>query len=69
MQVLDMSAVKGLKFAADAHGERNLIGQITIDLPSIGNIAIIGSKYVDRWQKQTEVVDDADQSEFHGAES
>ena len=43
-----MAPIKGLKFPADAHGEGNLIGQMTIDLPSIDNIAIIGSKYVYR---------------------
>jgi hypothetical protein len=48
MQVLDMAplSVKGLKIAANAQGERNLIGLMTIDLPSIGNIAIIVSKHV-----------------------
>jgi len=40
--------VQGLKIAADAHGERNLIEQMTIELPSIGNIAIIDSKHVYR---------------------
>jgi len=40
--------VNGLKIAADARGERNLIGQMTIHLPSIGNIVIVNSKHVYR---------------------
>jgi hypothetical protein len=47
MRVLDMAPLsdKGLKITSDAHGECNLIEQVTIDLPSIGSIAIIDSKH------------------------
>ena len=79
MQVLDMAPlpVKGLKIAANAHGERNLIGQMTIDMPSIGNIAIIDFKHVYRCcldgrskpKSSRSGVLRKLQSEFHGAES
>ena len=49
-QVFDKApaTVKELTIVADAQSECNLIGQMTIDLPSIGNIAIVGCNHFDR---------------------